>query len=266
MTQIASGSLTKNTAEVKPLVPAVVSAVRIIDYLMTVDDGAGVSEIARELSLNKSTCFNILNALASFQVLSKHPRHAVYRLGPRLIEWGAGSRRKFSGRTLLHDKINSLVADINLTCIVGQVLADDEGIVVVDRVVPRREGVSTQAIGSVVPLTGPAMGRIVLAHREEHEALDTARRLGMVEPGGEEEFLDSIAQIRMAGYATSIGEYSPEVNAVAAPVIQNHSEIACILCVIGFTRHLPAAELPNIGTRLVQLVQKLGTRESIFAY
>jgi hypothetical protein len=54
----------------------------------------------------------------------------------------------------------------------------------------------------------------------------------------------------MAGYATSIGEYSPEVNAVAAPVIQNHSEIACILCVIGFTRHLPAAELPNIGTRL----------------
>ncbi|MFC4950142.1 IclR family transcriptional regulator [Pseudonocardia sp. GCM10023141] len=248
----------------KSLVPAVSSAVRIINYIMAVGDGAGVSEVATALSINKSTCFNILNTLTSFQVLSKDTRHAVYRLGPLLVEWGAGSRRQFSGRAVILDRVNALVNDVDVTCIVGQVLADDRGIVVVDRVVPHRDKVATQAIGRVIPLSGPAMGRLALAYREESEALETARRLGMVAQGRDEDLLQALAQIRRRGYATSVGEYSPDTNAVAAAVIRGNSQVTAILCVIGYAADLPAQDLPRLGERLVRLTRELSGQDLVF--
>jgi DNA-binding IclR family transcriptional regulator len=239
--------------------PAVLHAVRIIDYLEQVKVGAGVSEIARALAMNKSTCFNILIALATAQVVTKDSRHAVYRLGPRLVEWGNASRRQFSSRTALREEVQALVADIGLTCLIGQVLADHRGVVVVDRVEPQRASVSTLPVGSVVPLSGPAMGRAVLAFLDEPEALAAARAAGLLAAGGEQDLLDDLAAVRAAGYATSEGQFEPGVHAVATAVTRARVEIVCVLCVIGFERDLPSGQLDPLGARLVRLGRELDT-------
>lgn len=243
--------------------PAVSHAVRIINYLITATDGAGVSEIARALSMNKSTCFGILNTLMSYQVLSKHPRYAIYRLGPRLVEWGTASRRQFSRQTIIHEKVGALVADIKLTCLIGQVLADGHGIVVVDRVEPARADVSTLPVGYVVPMSGPAMGRIVLSFMDDSEAIREANRNGLIRNGKTAEFLAALHSIRSRGYSTSAGEYQPDVNAVAAAITRGNTEIVSVLCVIGFRKHLPISELDSLGRRLAATARELESHESV---
>ncbi len=243
--------------------PAVGHAVRIINYLIAAGDGAGVSEIARALSMNKSTCFGILNTLMSFQVLSKHPRYAIYRLGPRLVEWGTASRRQFSRQTIIHEKVEALVADIKLTCLIGQVLADGHGIVVVDRVEPARQDVSTLPVGYVVPMSGPAMGGIVLAYMDDSDAVREANRNGLIHGRKTADYLAELHAVRARGYSTSAGEFRSEVNAVAAAITRGHTEIITVLCVVAFAHHLPVSELDALGQRLAAIARQLETHESV---
>jgi DNA-binding IclR family transcriptional regulator len=255
---------TKTIAEAQRYpAPAVGHAVRIISYLIAAADGAGVSEIARALSMNKSTCFGILNTLMSFQVLSKHPRYAIYRLGPRLVEWGTASRRQFSRQTIIHEKVEALVADIKLTCLIGQVLADGHGIVVVDRVEPARPDVSTLPVGYVVPMSGPAMGKIVLSYMDDSDALREAGRFSLIPEGKTAEYLAELHKVRVRGYATSAGEFRSEVNAVAAAITRGNTEIITVLCVVGFAHHLEASELDALGGRLAATARELGGHESV---
>lgn len=237
-------------------VPAVAGALRILDYLAHVKPEARVSEIARHLAMNKSTCFNILATLQSAQVVVKHPVYPVYRLGPKLIELGSASRRRLSQGLGLRDAISALVDEIELTCVIGHVFADGSGIVIVDRVVPRRPSVSTLPIGHVVPMTGPAMGRAVLSARDDHDAIEVARQLKLIKTGEEAGFIARLEAIRAAGYEAAFGEWAPDVNAVAA-VAGGPPGAEIVLCVIGYKRHLPASAVRSIGGRLARLVKEV---------
>jgi DNA-binding IclR family transcriptional regulator len=253
------------------LAPAVARAVRIIGYLGETEDGASVSDIARALSINKSTCFNILSTLVDNQVVSKHPRFHIYRLGPRLVEWGRASRTQFAVRTGLRDAIGEFVAEVSVACLVGQSLADNRGIVVFDRMVPSRPGVLTPQIGEVYPLSNPAMGRLVLSsYEDEAEAVATARRVGLLGPDGDaEEFRSGLAQIREVGYSVGTGG-SSDTNAVAAPLSPAAAEVLSLLCVIGYRRDLPDEELDAVGRRLLgfaeYLLSRPGTSEAFTAW
>jgi IclR family transcriptional regulator, KDG regulon repressor len=243
--------------------PAVARAVRIVNYLLSAPDGAGVTEIAQALSMNKSTCFDILKTLTAFQVLTKHPRYAIYRLGPLLVQWGMASRRQLSGRTHIRESLRTLVSEVGLVCLVAQILAEEHGIVVVDRVEPARVDALTIPVGYVVPLSAPAMGRVVLSYMDEPEALRIARRLNMINGSQDSAFLDQLHKIRRLGYATSAGEFRPEFNAVAAAITRGNAEITSLLCIAGYTHHLPAADLDRLGERLSGLARELETHASM---
>lgn len=255
----------------KPLAPAVARAVRIIGYLGETEDGASVSDVARALSINKSTCFNILSTLVDNQVVSKHPRFHIYRLGPRLVEWGRASRTQFAVRTGLRDAIGEFVAEVSVACLVGQMLGDNRGIVVFDRMVPNRPGVLTPQIGEVYPLSNPAMGRLVLSsYEDEAEAVAAARRVGLLDVDGDaEEFRRDLARIREKGYSVGAGG-SRDTNAVAAPLSPAAAEVLSLLCVIGYRGDLPDEELDAVGLRLVGFAQHLlsrpGTAEAFMTW
>jgi DNA-binding IclR family transcriptional regulator len=254
-----------------PLAPAVARAVRIIGYLGETEDGASVSDIARALSINKSTCFNILSTLVDNQVVSKHPRFHIYRLGPRLVEWGRASRTQFAVRTGLRDAIGEFVAEVSVACLVGQGLGDNRGIVVFDRMVPSRPGVLTPQIGEVYPLSNPAMGRLVLSsYEDEAEAVTVARRVGLLSPDADtEEFRRDLAGIREQGYSVGT-EGGRDTNAVAAPLSPPGAEVLSLLCVIGYRQDLPDERLNAVGARLVGFAQALlshpGTSEAFMAW
>jgi DNA-binding IclR family transcriptional regulator len=242
----------------KPLAPAVARAVRIIGYLGETEDGASVSDIARALSINKSTCFNILSTLVENQVVSKHPRFHIYRLGPRLVEWGRASRRQFAVRSTLRESIGRFVDELSLTCLVAQTLADNRGIVIFDRVVPTRPDVLTVPIGHVFPLSSRPMGRLVLSSYEDEEAISVGRQLGFVTSDDDAaEFARELAEIRLRGYSASRSEYPRDTNGLAIGLSPSSGEMLTLLCVIGYRRDFPDEEFDAVGRKLVAFGQDL---------
>ncbi len=248
------------TDDVVERAPAVTSAIRIMNFLAFRSAEAGVSELARELGLNKSTCFNVLDSLVRGELLVKDSRRAAYRLGPRLVELGTASRRNFSRRALYRRALQPLVDEAGIACLISQLLADFSGVVVVDRVLPaqRRSDLVVAPIGQRYSIAAPAMGRSVLSHLDEGEALEILRgESGGHLAGKESAIIARLRDIRRAGFATSHEEFEPEVNAVATCVLGRSGEVSAVLCLIGATRDLPADRLADWGHRLTGLAREL---------
>lgn len=240
--------------------PAVTSAVKILNFLALQKAEAGVSELARALLINKSTCFNILSALVQAQFLVKDDLRSTYRLGPRLVELGTASRRNFSRRATYRRILQALVEEAGIVCLVAQPLGDLSGVVVIDRLLPtrRRGEVVTAPVGHRYPITAPAMGRAVLSRLDDDEALEVLRTApGSLPSAKVRELFDSLGRIREDGFATSLEEYEPGVNAVASCVMGRRGEVATVVCLIGAPTDLPAEALPAWGARLTAVARKL---------
>ncbi|GGH62714.1 helix-turn-helix domain-containing protein [Frigidibacter albus] len=70
------------TATLAPkLVGAVVNAVDILNHLAAAKEPMAVTKVARDLGLNRSTCFNILRTLATLKMVEFDAVSRTYRLG-----------------------------------------------------------------------------------------------------------------------------------------------------------------------------------------
>lgn len=236
--------------------PAVSRAVQILEYLAVVKPYAGVSEIAAALSINKSTCFNILLTLAEESLVIKDSRFPVYRLGPRLIELGTASRRNFSHRVQIAEVVRPLVESLGLTCLIAQALPAERGAVVVDRIVPRGKSVLTAPIGHVYPLSGPAIGRVILATREVEDVHAYCASVNASEEDVAALF-GELEVVRERGFGSSAEEYFDDVNAVAAPVLTATREIAFVLALIGYREDFPPEKIDEFGPTLCGIAKQL---------
>lgn len=242
-----------------PPAPAVARAVQILDYLANTKSDAGLSEIASAIGLNKSTCFNILRTLADNALVIKDARFPVYRLGPKLVELGTASRRNFAHGKHLNEMVRPLVDRLGITCLIAQPLPADRGAVVIDRVIPRGRDVLTAVIGMVYPITAPAIGRVLLAHRDLEEVLANVHAQPDVSESDLERLVESLDTVREKGFGWSELEYRSDVNAVSAAVLDSMGEVIVVLCLIGYTEHLPRERMNEAGKALSEVAQRIET-------
>lgn len=237
--------------------PAVGRAIRILEYLAHVQPEASLSDIAAALGLNKSTCFNILKSLTQSGTVVRHARFPIYRLGPKLVELGTASRRNYSYRALVKREVSPLVERYGLACLLAQLLPNDAGIVITDRVMPSRTDVMTAPIGQVYPLSVPAMGRAVLAERPFSDVVRLTDVLSLSEGDTLQRLEEELAEVRKLGYGTSLEEYQQGINAVAVTVTGPDAEVALILCLMGPADEFPAPSVAEAGAELRKVVANL---------
>ena len=239
--------------------PAVSAALRMLDFLAKQSPPAGVTEIARSLDINKSTCFNILATLAHHGAVAKLPGQTKYQLGPKLAELGAAARRQYGQRDQLRRQLEGLVAATGLVCVIGQALGDETSFVIIDQIAP--VGIKSRSpappVGSVFPLTGPAMGRALLSCFDEEDAVGIVRHLNPALKTAEENtWRRQLREIRRAGYATSVEQYKDGVNAVATP-IEQAGEAYLVVALIAHARDLPARRIDEVGSSLARTLRTM---------
>jgi len=232
--------------------PAVDKAFRVLEYMSRKRLGAGVSEIARAIGVGKGSCFKLLTSMAVHQAVIQDPRTTVWRLGPRLVELGTATRRGYSLREELRRLLQPLVDETGMTALIGQVLANHAGVVLIDRVLPARKAeVILMPIGEVFPLTAPVFGRSVLARFDDEQALAIASTAGGFRSAATRRGLvQKLAEIRAQGFACSVAEYEPGFHAVGCTIQTNGGEDGFVISMIGRAQQLPRHRMNSIGAQL----------------
>ncbi|MDN5747352.1 MAG: IclR family transcriptional regulator [Pseudonocardia sp.] len=233
-------------------VQSVDRAVSVLEILARRGE-AGVSEVAAEIDVHKSTAFRLLGALESRGLVEQAEDRGKYRLGFGLIPLaGAVSDRldvTRQGREVCARLAGELGETVNLAVLQKHWAVN----------VAQARGPSTVSthnwIGRLTPLHCTSSGKVLLAHLpvEHRTELLTASGMERLTPytvAAAAELEHQLDEIRTSGHAVAVEEYEVGLNAVAAPVHDRSGDVVAALSVSG-----PSYRLDE--PRLIALVEPL---------
>src|SRR6266542_1698075 len=156
--------------------PAVERSVAVLNYLAAhPGEKLTLSEIAREVELNKATLHAILSALTEAGYLVRDPARKSYGLGPALIALGNAASSTQPAVDYALPEMQALTDELGLDCVASAPI-HDEIVILARSGTPRPFGVYVLP-GQRLPLT-PPIGTVFVAWSTQEEIDHWLSRLG----------------------------------------------------------------------------------------
>ena len=252
----ANGAAEGTLEEERPArVPAVDKAFRLITALSESAEPLGVSQLARTLGLGKSTVHGLVTTLESLGVLETPNEAKRYRLGPVLYALASRSAGQRDLRDIARPALERLATVTEQTSFLG-VPAEDH-VTILDLIHGRPTMSISAPIGSAIPSLAGAVGKaIVSAWDEQHRAdFFAAGRLPAYTANSIRDtaaYKEAIETAAAEGAAIDIDEYVDGMRAAAAPVFGPGHQLAAVIWVAGFSRHVDRARLAEIAKEVAK--------------
>jgi IclR family transcriptional regulator, pca regulon regulatory protein len=196
----------------------------------------GVSELGRELGLNRSTAHRYVATLTRLGYLQQDGASRKYRLGPRVLDLGFSAINSMDLRTVAASHLQQLSDDTGYT--VNMAILDGTDIVYVERCRSSRPGQReidlNLHVGARLPAYCTSMGKMLLAHlasADLEELLDGAelRRRGPNTLTSRAALLAELERVRADGFAINNEELAYGLRSIAAPVLTENGDAAAAI-------------------------------------
>jgi len=188
---------------------------RVVGLLVDESEPQRPSQIARALDLERSAVYRLLRELESHSYVARDAESGRYSVGSGLIALSARVMRRVDLRRTARPLMEQLSRATNET--ISLHLRQGRNRVVVDAIRARQAVSHSVEIGDQVPLQEGPSGKAILAFLEPNEAaaiVDDA--LGTRKE--RTELLAALEEIRRQGYVALVGDRSPVVAGISAPV------------------------------------------------
>ena len=237
---------------------AVPRALRVLEYLARAGEPMRLSDVARELELQKSTVHRILSSLAQCGYVEQVLKTGCYAVTLKLWELGTGTmhehpiRRAAAG--FLQELHRSTGETVSLTILSG----DD--VLYLDKIVSPRAIKFTTRVGSRAPAAVTASGKAMLAHLPDAPARlkRTAARLKRTHRFDVESVLRELENVRARGY--SISSYVEGVTGFGAALIARDGLPVAALSVTAPNDRLSASKRKQVIERLLNACASMSER------
>jgi IclR family KDG regulon transcriptional repressor len=201
--------------------PSVIKAFEVLKLIASAKEGMGISEIARELGLAKSTVHGMTCALEELGVVRRDTATKRYSLGFTLFELGKTAYSQIDLKDLARPDMEALMEKTQTSVFLGVLNWDH--VTILDIVEPRTDLKITSPIGTTIPLLAGAAGKVFLSMMDEAQALKAIHSIGLTTytPNSVtdlDRYVEEIRSVRAQGFATDDEEYILGVRAVAAPI------------------------------------------------
>lgn len=237
-------------------------ALRILLHVGDSGREVGVTQVATELSMNKTTVHRLLNALARFDLIEKNPVSERYRLGLRLHDLGT---RAIESRTLRSEARPFLVEMSRRSKeAVSLAVPEAGGIFCLDRVDSPQTIITVRTtVGTKFPAHCTAIGKAALAYMPAGDAdavlsggeLIRYTQFTLTRPS---ELKKNLGLIRQRGYALDHQELERGLSGVAAPVLTQEGRLLAAVGIAGPTPRFRGKEL----AQKIALAKEIASRIS----
>jgi DNA-binding IclR family transcriptional regulator len=249
--------------------PGAQTVQRAVSLLKTFTDARpelGLADLARAVSLNKTTTHRLLAALEREGLIARNPTNEAYRLGPELIVLGWRALRANDLRNVSRPELQMLAHETGET-VTLEVLADSASLIL-DEVLSRHMIGGTPSIGTRWPAHATSTGKAMLAFLldAERETHLQSRLAKMTENtiSSRETLKRELAQVRERGYAIANEELEIGFVVVGAPVFNHEGQVVAAISVGGPSARMTGERLPEIAAKVKEsagrISQKLGFR------
>ncbi len=215
----------------------------------------GVTELAEQVDLPKSTVARLLSALESEGAVTQDEMGGEYRLGDGLLDIAGAAQ---PGRNLVAT-VRPFLLELSeeMGEAAGLGIMQGRDIYYLDHAEPEADVMVRDWTGEVLPMHSVPSGMAILAHLPQDEIAaylaepaEAVTPNTLVDPTAIHERLDAV---RNLGYAWGYEEGVDGINSLAAPIISADGEVVAAIHV-----HGPAYRFPNpdrthdLGMRLIE--------------
>ena len=239
------------------LVGALVSGLMILRYLQRSRSPVGVTQIARELKLNPSTCFNLLRTLVHEGLASFDTTTKTYALSLGVVALAQGALDRESHIRILHPELERLAVRFGVAMNLWQVIEADR-VLLVDRAEPVAAIQTSMRIGQRLPMLVGALGRCFAAYSNLSRAELKRRfsKIRLARPIDFDDWMAEVNQVRDAGYAVDEGYFSPGITTLAVPIRESDGAPRLAVSAIAIAAQLDDVKRRELSSELVALSRR----------
>ncbi len=237
--------------------------VRLLDALAGAPEGLGVTAVADELGVHKTTASRLLATLALTGLIERDERTRRYRLGARLVSLAGAAVARLPVVSQARPELEHLAKVASETASLA--ILDGRHVVYVDQVVPSQAVVMASWVGRRSPAHASSSGKVLVAFADDatraavlSSKLERLTRHTITDPKRLRVVLD---EARRRGYASGTGELEEGLVTVAAPVIVQRRAVAAV-SLSGPSFRIPPRDQPRLGRLLVDAASAIGHRMS----
>jgi len=229
-------------------------AISVLELLATTRRGMRLSEVARGLSLNKTTALRILRSLESHRLARKNVE-GTFVLGDRILWWETCYRKNFELLALVRPRLERLRDRTTETAAFSRLVNDQA--VCLDQACSPHVTSTRYEIGMTAPLNAGASARVLLAYMDSEQRekfLQRAKfeRLTPFTIASRQELEKELSRCKAQGYAISKGERFPNTTSVAAAILSAGGEVLGAISIVGPSDRLTYTRCRQIVPPLIE--------------
>ncbi|MBX9398412.1 IclR family transcriptional regulator [Streptomyces sp. TRM72054] len=224
---------------------------------------AGVSEVAGEIDVHKSTAFRLLGALESRGLVEQAGERGKYRLGFGIVRLAGAVTGRIDITQQSRPVCEELATEIGETVNIA-VLQEHYA---VNLYQVRGPGAVTAQnwVGQLTPLHATSSGKVLLAHlpAKERAALLAQTGLKKVTPHtitAKTKLEKNLAEARERGYAWAMEELEVGLHALAAPIRNRDGDVVAAVSASGPSYRLSEERLHEIAPVLIKGADEISHR------
>jgi len=243
-------------------VPAIEKCFSILRHFAASKQALGISEISKQLELNKSTVFNIIYTLKNLEILEQYP-DGKFHFGTLLYLLGNASGKKSELIQTVHAYLDRINRETKLSAFLG--IRSVNQAVILDKVDTAHDVKISSEIGMRLPLLAGAGGKALLSQlssREVDQILGTnaLKKFTSKTCTDKKRFKKEVLNIRKDGFAFDDEEYIDGVVAFAVPLKTNRADLQAAIWAVGLKQQVRQENISKISNFLKKIGNDINHR------
>lgn len=221
----------------------------------------GVTALAAELGVHKSTASRLVATLESRGLVEQVEDRGKYRLGSGVLRLAGATTARLDLVQEARPICRRLAAETNET--VNVVVRSGDAALYIDQISGPSTLSSYNWVGQHIPLHATSNGKVLVSELAEPELTRTLGELRSYTTATvtDRPALDAqLAAVRAKGYAVAADELDLGLTALAAAIRNAHGEIVASVSVSGPSFRLDQARVAELAPRVRQAAEDVSTR------
>jgi len=241
-------------------VQSVDRALTILEVLARIGE-AGVTEIAAELGVHKSTAFRLVTTLEAHRLVEQATDRGKYRLGVGILRLAGATTARLDLVQEARPVCRQLAADTGET--VNLAVLSESSALYLDQVAGSSALQPHNWVGQHIPLHATSNGKVLLSGLDDvalDEVLGGLSRYTALTITRKSQLREEVKLVREQGYAVAIDELEVGLTAAAAPIRNAHGDVVASMSVSGPTFRLTADRVEEVVPQLVEAALEVSHR------
>ena len=251
--------IAKKKAGTGKKVGALVSGLNVLRYMARAPQPVGVSQVARDVEISPSTCFNLLKTLVQERLIDFDPVTKNYSISFGLLELTKGLIDRDRVIQFLKPKLTETAVAHRVTLTLWRRIGEDR-VVLVERGDAESAVRIHMAVGQRLPIFVGALGRCMAAFSDLSKSSVRLQfdQLRWESPPEFEEYWDDLLEARSQGYAIDRDNFVRGITTIAAPIFDAEGVPVLVVSAIGFSGQFSDPSLRSLVHGVLEC-SKMGT-------